>query len=113
MCASIKNPSQVEVCRQTASGEENALRVLRGERTRLADSHGIAIDLKNKLLFVNNWGSFTTEGTVSGGLSQSASTNVYAMDAKGDTAPGCIIQGPKTQINWPGILACAPDTRDL
>jgi 6-phosphogluconolactonase (cycloisomerase 2 family) len=113
MYLSVNNPPQVAVYRKAASGEEKALRVLRGERTRLADSHGIAIDLKNRLLFVNNWGSFTTEGTVSGGLSQSASINVYAMDAKGDTAPVRVISGPKTQLNWPGTMALDPDTGDL
>ena len=113
MYLSVNNPPQVAVYRKTASGEEKALRVLRGERTRLADSHGIAIDLKNRLLFVNNWGSFTTEGTVSGGLSQSASINVYAMDAKGDTAPVHVISGPKTQLNWPGTMSLDPDTGDL
>jgi len=110
---SVNNPPQVSVYRKTASGEEKPLRVLHGEHTRLADSHGIAIDLKNKLLFVNNWGSFTTEGTISGGRSDSASINVYAMDAKGDAAPVRIIQGPKTQLNWPGTMALDPDTGDL
>src|SRR5437763_9338938 len=84
---SVNNPPQVAVYRKSASGEEKPVRVLRGERTRLADAHGIAIDPKNKLLLVNNWGSFTTEGTVSGGRSDSGSITVYSMDAKGDTAP--------------------------
>jgi len=110
---SVNNPPQVAVYRKTASGEEKPLRVLRGEQTRLADSHGIAIDLKNKLVFVNNWGSFTTEGTVSGGRSNPASITIYSMDAQGDTAPVRVIQGPKTQLNWPGIMALDPDTGDL
>jgi hypothetical protein len=110
---SVNNPPQVAVYRKMASGEEKPLRVIRGEQTRLADAHGIAIDVKNKLLFVNNWGSFTTEGTVSGGKSNSASINVYTMDAKGDTAPVRVIQGPKTQLNWPGTMALDPVTGDL
>jgi DNA-binding beta-propeller fold protein YncE len=110
---SVNNPPQVAVYRKAASGEEKPVRVLRGERTRLADAHGIAIDLRNKLLFVNNWGSFTTEGTVSGGRSDSASITVYSMDANGDTAPLRVIQGPKTQLNWPGTMALDPDTGDL
>lgn len=110
---SVNNPPQVAVYRKTASGEEKPLRVLRGERTRLADAHGIAIDLKNGLLFVNNWGNFTTEGTVSGGRSGTPSINIYTIDAKGDTAPIRVIQGPKTQLNWPGTMALDPDTGDL
>ena len=38
------------------------LRQLKGDRTKLATPHGIAIDVENQLLFVNNWGqalSFT------------------------------------------------------
>lgn len=110
---SVNNPPQVAVYRKAASGEEKPVRVIRGEQTRLADSHGIAIDLKSRLVFVNNWGSFTTESTLSGGRSDSASINVYSMDAKGDTAPLRVIQGPKTQLNWPGTMAFDPDTGDL
>jgi hypothetical protein len=113
MYLSVNNPPQVAVYRKTASGEEKPLRVLRGEHTRLADAHGVALDLKNKLLFVNGWGNFTTEGTVSGGRSEPASINIYAIDVKGDTAPVRVIQGPKTQLNWPGAMALDPDTGDL
>ena len=110
---SVNNPPQVAVYRKTASGEEKPVRVLRGERTRLADAHGIAIDPKSKLLFVNNWGSFTTEGMTSGGRSDAASITIYAMDAQGDTAPLRTIQGSKTQLEWPGTMAFDPDTGDL
>jgi len=113
MYLSVNNPPQVAVYRKRDSGEQKPVRVLRGERTRLADSHGISIDLKNKLLFVNNWGNFTTEGTVSGGRFDPPSITIYAMDAQGDTAPLRVIQGPKTQLNWPGIMALDPDTGDL
>src|SRR5437870_776194 len=110
---SVNNPPQVAVYRKMASGEEKPVRVVRGEQTRLADSHGIAIDLKNRLVFVNNWGNFTTEGTTSGGRSDPPSITIYAMDANGDTAPLRVIQGPKTQLNWPGIMALDSDTGDL
>src|ERR1041385_1360371 len=113
MLLSVNNPPQVAVYRKVASGEEKPVRVLRGEHTRLADAHGIAIDPKNKLLFVNNWGSFTTEGTVSGGRSDPASITIYAIDAQGDTAPLRVIQGPKTQLEWPGTMAIDPETGDL
>jgi 6-phosphogluconolactonase (cycloisomerase 2 family) len=113
MLLSVNNPPQVAVYRKAASGEEKPVRVLRGERTRLADAHGIAIDPRNKLLFVNNWGSFTTEGTVSGGRSDSASITIYTIDAQGDTAPLRVIQGPKTQLEWPGTMALDPETGDL
>jgi len=55
----VQYPPQVQIYRKTASGNEKPLRVLQGESTRLSDSHGIAIDTKNKLLFVNNWGNIS------------------------------------------------------
>ena len=45
---SVQYPPGVEIYRKQASGEEKPLRVLKGENTRLADTHGIAIDEKNK-----------------------------------------------------------------
>jgi 6-phosphogluconolactonase (cycloisomerase 2 family) len=113
MLLSVNNPPQVAVYRKLASGEEKPVRVLRGERTRLADAHGIAIDPKNKLLFVNNWGSFTTESMTSGGKSDPASITIYPIDAQGDSAPLRVIQGTKTQLEWPGTMALDPDTGDL
>src|SRR5207244_5301229 len=53
---SVQYPPQVAVYRKLASGNEKPRRLIQGESTRLSDSHGIAIDSKNKLLFVNNWG---------------------------------------------------------
>jgi len=53
---SVQYPPQVAVYRKTASGDEKPKRLLIGEKTRLSDAHGIAIDTRNKLfLFVNNW----------------------------------------------------------
>lgn len=33
------------------------------------------------------------------------SINIYALDAKGNTAPLRVIKGPRTQLNWPGHVA--------
>jgi DNA-binding beta-propeller fold protein YncE len=33
------------------------------------------------------------------------SINIYALDAKGNTAPLRMIKGPRTQLNWPGHVA--------
>ena len=43
----------------TSSGSEPPLRHIEGESTRLSDSHGIAVDTRNKLVFVNNWGNIS------------------------------------------------------
>src|SRR6266850_1842735 len=52
----VQYPPEVAVYRKGASGDEKPLRSLQGESTRLSDVHGIALDTKNKLLYVTNWG---------------------------------------------------------
>jgi 6-phosphogluconolactonase (cycloisomerase 2 family) len=110
---SIQHPPQIEVYRKTAVGDEKPLRVLQGESTRLSDSHGIAIDTKNKLLFVNNWGNISDYKTPGTGRFELPSISVYPLDANGDVSPLRVIQGPKTQLNWPGTMALDPETGSL
>jgi hypothetical protein len=52
----VEYPPEIVVYRKLASGEEQPLRRIKGDRTGLETPHGIAIDQKNRLLFVNNWG---------------------------------------------------------
>ena len=123
-------PSQVAVYRKFATGEEKPVRLLKGPRTQLADAHGIAIDRKRKLLFVNNWGatSFGVHGNRpygvygdhdpesnlgAGGVFNEPSITVYSLDANGDVPPLRKIQGPKTQLNWPGIMSFNDETGEL
>jgi len=53
----VQHDSAVVVYQKMAQGEEAPIRLLQGDRTRLADPHGIAIDAKNGLLFVTNHGA--------------------------------------------------------
>jgi hypothetical protein len=46
----VQHDSAVVVYRKSASGEEHPIRLLQGDRTGLADPHGIAIDPENKLM---------------------------------------------------------------
>ena len=110
---SVQYPPGVEVYRKTASGDEKPLRVLQGESTRLADSHGIAIDQKNKLLFVNNWGHISDPDVVGTGRFEAPSISIYPLDAKGDTSPLGVIQGARTQLNWPGTMSLDPESGNL
>src|SRR5262249_40499282 len=41
------------------------------------------------------------------------SITVYPLKANGDTSPVRVIQGPKTQLNWPGAMSINPDTGEL
>jgi hypothetical protein len=110
---SVQYPPQVAVYRKEADGDEKPKRLLQGESTRLADAHGIAIDTRNKLLFVNNWGNISDYQIVGTGRFESPSITIYPIDANGDTPPLRVIQGPKTQLNWPAAMALDPDTGDL
>ena len=77
----VEYPPKVMVYRKGASGEEKPLRFIEGEHTQLQAIHGVAVDSKNKLLFVNNWGNesnFRVPGT---GKFHPPSITVYPLDA--------------------------------
>ena len=111
-------PPEVVVYRKEAEGEEPPLRRIKGDRTQLELPHGIAVDMKNRLLFVNNWGQAVNfDGSPSGKLGSARinppSISVYPLDAAGDTPPVRVIEGDRTQLNWPGNMAVDQDTGDL
>jgi len=110
---SVQYPPQVAVYRKLASGNEKPRRLIQGESTRLSDSHGIAVDAKNKLLFVNNWGNISDYRIPGSGRFEAPSITVYRLDADGDAPPARVIQGQKTQLNWPGAMAIDPDRGEL
>ena len=49
----IEHSPAVVVYRKTAQGREAPIRILEGDKTQLADVHGIALDTKNQLLYVS------------------------------------------------------------
>jgi 6-phosphogluconolactonase (cycloisomerase 2 family) len=109
----IENPAEIVVYRKTAQGDEAPLRRIAGPRTRLEAPHGIAIDEKNQLLFVNHWGQaadFQNPGT---GRFNDPGINVYPLNASGDVAPLRVIEGNRTQLNWPGNMALDRESGDL
>jgi DNA-binding beta-propeller fold protein YncE len=110
---SVQYPPQIAVYRKEASGNEKPKRLLIGDKTRLSDSHGLAIDPKNKLMFVNNWGNISDYQKPGTGRFEEPSITVYPLDADGDTSPLRVIQGPKTQLDWPGAMSLDPATGDL
>ena len=113
----------IVVFNKTARGEDAPLRLLQGDRTRLADPHGIALDPKNRLMFTANHGSFHSKrpgeapaSTLGGGRAEGKknwpvgervpgsgkslppSITVYASDAQGDTPPLRTIEGTADAI---------------
>src|SRR5262249_51769115 len=109
----IQYPPKVVVYRKQASGDEKPLRVLEGEHTGLYDAHGVAIDVKNKLLFVSSWGNASDYKVAGTGKFYPPSITVYPLDANGDVAPVRVIQGSKTQLDWAGGIALDPATGEL
>jgi DNA-binding beta-propeller fold protein YncE len=133
----VQHDSAIVVYRKGAGGEDPPIRLLQGDRTGLADPHGIAFDAKRGLLFVTNHGSVHSvtrdpigprgrvERTVANfpldrdqavpgsGRTLPPSITVYAKNASGDTAPVRVIQGPKTGLNWPTGIAVDPDRADV
>jgi 6-phosphogluconolactonase (cycloisomerase 2 family) len=111
--ATIEFPSEVDVYPKTASGEDLPIRRLIGPHTGLNSLHGIAIDEKNQLLFVNTWGydsDFKVQGT---GRYEDPAIKVFPLNASGDTPPLRVIQGDKTQLNWPAAMKLNPENGDL
>lgn len=57
MFVTIQHDGAIQVYPKAAKGEEPAIRLIQGNRTRLADPHGIAFDPKTRLLYAANYGT--------------------------------------------------------
>ncbi|MBI4478699.1 MAG: hypothetical protein HY651_01640 [Acidobacteria bacterium] len=125
MFLTLQHDSAMVVFRKYATKDEAPLRLLQGDKTGLADPHGIALDSKNGWLFISNHGAVSSRKPLAqgqerekdnwpleraqalpgSGRSLPPSIIVHDTKAKGDTPPLRVIQGPKTQFNWPTGLA--------
>ena len=115
------------VFRLDAEENEPPIRLLQGDRTRLANPHGIAFDSQNGLVYVSNHGQVSSRpvreavedrddvqpnvplprsmALPGSGRFLPPSINVYRRTASGNTPPLRVIEGPRTQLNWPaGIV---------
>ncbi len=109
----VEHPPEVVVYRKMASGDEKPLRILRGPATELEDAHGIALDTKNQLMYVSNHGATSSVRVRGMGRYEPPSITVHPLQASGDTPPVRIIEGPKTQLNWPAEVALDPERQEL
>ena len=75
--------------------------------------HGIAVDEKDRLLFVNTWGHHSDVGVAGTGKWLPPAIKVYPLDANGDAKPLRVITGDKTQLDWPAAMKFNPDNGDL
>jgi DNA-binding beta-propeller fold protein YncE len=108
---------------RTVKGVEAPLRVIRGPQTALADPHGVYWDDAHNEIGVANHGNFRGifRNIGSGCIPASApnqetetgrfeppSITIYAAQAQGDAKPLRVIQGPRTQLDWPMGIAHDP-----
>ena len=110
---SVEYPPRIVVYPKDAHGQQPVLREIEGDHTGLDTPHGITVDEKDRLLFVNTWGhrsNFQVQGT--GGFSAPA-IKVYPLDASGDVKPLRVISGDSSQLDWPGAMKYNPDNGDL
>ena len=112
----IQSDNKIVVYRKQASGGEKPLRTIQGNDTQLADPHGLALDLKNKLIFVSNFGNANLRGPAGSGRFgkfQPPSITVYPMEGSGNIKPLRIVEGPKTLMNWPAHMAFHEERQEL
>ena len=134
----IQHPPAVVVWPKLAQDQDAPLRILEGDKTRLASAQGIAIDTENQWLYVSNVGA-TSRNSFNQGWSRALnpgaatweipnrildyipgsgefrppSITVHDLKASGDTAPLRVIQGPLTQLNWPAHISVDAESDEL
>ncbi|MBI2817186.1 MAG: beta-propeller fold lactonase family protein [Acidobacteria bacterium] len=132
MYLTLQHDNAVSVFHKYAEKDDAPVRLLQGNRTMLADPHGIVLDTKNKEMFISNYGSHHLKQSTSqedsreekanwpngvqlpgSGRHLPASITVYPLNASGDTPPLRVIQGPKTEMNWPTALAIDVERGEL
>jgi len=111
--ATVEFAPQVVVYRKDAAGEEQPLRHIAGDDTGLDSPHGIAVDEKDRLLFVNTWGQHSNYRVAGTGKYYPPAIKVYPLDASGNAKPLRVITGDKTEMDWPAAMKFNPDNGDL
>lgn len=110
---SVEELDAVVVYKEDADKLDPPLRVIRGDKTGMADPHGIYLDGVNDEIFVANHGSRTAYMPNTGhdklppiiprvsGHFEMPSIRVYPALAQGNVKPIRTIQGRRTTLDWP------------
>lgn len=103
----------ITIYRRTATRTDRPLRSIRGDKTMLADPHGVFLDPDTREVFASNHGNWTEMRTYSAdgppllvgeyvpGRFEKPSVRVYDSLREGNVAPIRTIQGPQTRLAWP------------
>ncbi len=103
MYMTVQHVNSVVAYPKDAAGDDEPIRTIVGDQTQLNDPHGIAVDFNNQLLFVSNHGNGIQHSTNSGNFAPPSIT-IHDLQADGNAAPLRIIEGPRTQLNWPANM---------
>ncbi len=103
----------ISIYKRTASRTERPSRTIRGDKTQMADPHGVFLDGAGDEVFTANHGNWTEMRTYSAdgppllvgeyipGRFEKPSIRVYPASANGNVAPIRTIQGEHTRLAWP------------
>jgi DNA-binding beta-propeller fold protein YncE len=123
IAVTVEVQNTVVFYKREVKGVEAPVRIIRGAATGLADPHGIYWDETHNEIGVANHGnfrgvikntgggcspSFVVEDEAEAGESRPPSLRVFAADAKGDSKPLRVIEGSKTELDWPMGVAYDP-----
>jgi len=137
----VQHDSGLVTYRRSANSEESPIRMVQGDRTGLQDPHGIALDPRDDVVFIANFGSthdvsgsikprqgvgsadnkegktnwpLGREFAIAGsGTINDPSIVVHRRGASGNVPPVRVIKGSKTQLNWPTGVSFDPQAREL
>ena len=111
----IQSDNKVVVYRKQAEGAEQPIRTIEGLDTQLEDPHGLALDIKDRLIFVSNFGNADIRAGRGEryGKFDLPSITVYSMEASGNVKPLRTIEGPKTLLNWPAHMVFSEERGEL
>ncbi len=138
----IQHNSAILVYPKNARGDAEPVRLIQGDQTRMADPHNIALDAKNRLLYVtnygnshkavrgtvgatpgsprrefwpagNNLGQYRREVVTGSGAFGPPRVTVFPADASGNVAPLRVIEGPKAQLDWPTGITVDAEHNEL
>jgi DNA-binding beta-propeller fold protein YncE len=138
---SVQHDAAIVAYRKNAVEGESPIRMLQGDRTKLADPHGMAYDARDDVIFIANFGSkhsvkkagvartgVPSQGNDEGktnwplgrewaipgsGTIDPPSIVVHRRTASGNQEPVRVITGSATQLDWPTGLAFDSERREL
>ena len=113
VAVAVEELDSVLVYQQAATKLDPPIRVIHGEKTGLADPHGVYLDGVNNEIVVANHGNWTTYHPNTGydampavipassGHFEFPSIRVFPAMAENDAKPARVIQGERTGLDWP------------